>query len=356
MEAGQKEVEEEKEVRKEEEDKVESKEEEEEEKKKTVVVEGGREEEVKEFSGELAGADEEIKDFEDDLIVGDMYGQLLQCNSQTGGNKFITKLHKGTVIGLHKMKEVENTWISNGADNLIKVYKDKNFKEPAGILRGHTGWVNDICEFGPGKICSCSDDTSVKMWNTQTMELIEDNQHFSKNLCIEKIDQNRVAYGVEHRSVQIWNWKKWKTEQPLYVDHMVNSLLLLQDGRLAVSIWSGEVHLYDLKGKGIPEVSFKAECENHTLSNSLFQLPDGKIGVASKEDHLIKIFNLKKNKYERRCRGHKDTIFDVMTYMHNEVPYVVSASADKSVKCWNMNTGKCKEIWHKKSLYSVAPL
>ena len=177
-------------------------------------------------------------------------------------------------------------------------------------LSGHHGSVNYIIQLSNGNIASCSDDSSMKIWDIKTNKVIaclED--HFSRVTCLLELPNNILASGSFDTSIRLWDLTSNKCIAQLTA-HVawVLCMLLLKDGRL----------------------------------------------VSGSGDKTMRIWNLKNKTCSLTLKGHDGFINAMIEDKNNNV---ISSSEDNTIKYWDIKTGDClKSISYDYSISTLCQL
>jgi WD40 repeat protein len=103
-------------------------------------------------------------------------------------------------------------------------------------LVGHTGQVCSVIELSDGRVCSCSRDRTVRIWNiaTETCEVLTG--HTLDVVCLVQLADGRLCSGSNDNTIRVWNASTHECEKVLtgHTDQ-VTCLIQLADGRLCSS-------------------------------------------------------------------------------------------------------------------------
>ena len=162
------------------------------------------------------------------------------------------------------------------------------------VLSGHHGSVNCLIQLTSGLLASAADDSSIKIWNPTTGELLHTlEEHFSRVTCLTELPEGILASGSFDTSIRLWNVSTAKCILQLNAhDAWVLDLLLLNDKRLC-------------------------SCSG---------------------DKTIKIWNIYKKTCAMTFKGHKAVINMIIQAKSNDI---ISCSEDKTVKVWSIVKGEC---------------
>ena len=163
------------------------------------------------------------------------------------------------------------------------------------VLSGHHGSVNCLIQLTSGLLASAADDSSIKIWNSTTGELIHTlEEHFSRVTCLTELPDGVLASGSFDTSIRLWDVSNAKCILQLNAhDAWVLDLLILNDKRLC-------------------------SCSG---------------------DKTIKIWNIYKKTCAMTFKGHKAVINMIIQSKSNDD--IISCSDDKTIKIWNIIKGEC---------------
>jgi WD40 repeat protein len=73
-------------------------------------------------------------------------------------------------------------------------------------MKGHTRLISDIIQLEDDRICSCSDDKTIKIWSIESGQCeLTLKGHTSFVLCVmQLIDRRLCSYSYDN-SVRLWN-------------------------------------------------------------------------------------------------------------------------------------------------------
>lgn len=132
-------------------------------------------------------------------------------------------------------------------DSTINIWNldDKSNIVSCLILKGHTKEVTCIAGLPDGRICSGSEDGTIKIWNIQTgTDDITFVDHYMVQ-CVTVLPDGRIASGSKDGTIKIWNQKTRKCDVTFYNDGEIYKIKTHPDGRiisespfLRLKIWS----------------------------------------------------------------------------------------------------------------------
>jgi len=234
-------------------------------------------------------------------------------------------------------------------DKTIKIWElDKsndysNAPTEKQVLNGHTEWVYDV-RFHPDesthKLLSCSSDHSLKIWNWLEGTCLKtiSKAHDIIRVCIWSEDGKQIISGGQDALVKIWDAESGTVLKEL-IGHTTYVLSMDIRGKRLVTgstdktirVWnteSGELKktiLYHTKN--VESLQFLPKSKNRILSSSL--------------DKSIRIFDIDTGVQEYVIEGHTGGVYCAV--FSPDARFVVSASADKSVKLTKIEIDKLEQ-------------
>ena len=111
--------------------------------------------------------------------------------------------------------ELSNVLISGSDDHTLIKWDLLGFKQ-LGVMRGHTGRITG-CQFDYSKIISCSTDSTIRIWNFNTLEcmrIINGNYYLQGRMgnlqCIHFVDR-LLAVGSQDGLIKVWDMELSRT-------------------------------------------------------------------------------------------------------------------------------------------------
>ena len=163
------------------------------------------------------------------------------------------------------------------------------FKLP---IVGHTDLIKSMTLLNNGNLASLSFDNTIKIWNTETSELISN------------IDLNEIE---------------------------LDSIVALSNGDL-MSSSTNSLIIWDIKNGSIKKIY------ENIYAHNLVELTNGKIAYSDGLD--IRIMLLDDGSIWKTLSGHKDYVNSIIALKNG---YIASGSDDKTIIIWNSKDGSIKQ-------------
>jgi WD40 repeat protein len=226
---------------------------------------------------------------------------------------------------------------SGGEDTTIRLWNPVDGKETA-LIGGHGARVTSLQFNAAGtQLLSASADGTVKLWQVPPpapKSLAHPDQVTGLTLTP---DGTKLITGGADKIVRTWNLATAAKEKDLPgLTQAVSSVAVSGKGQF-VAGGSADKNLivWNLAdGKEVKKIATPAPITAVALDT------DGKVAVAGRNDSAIQLFNITDGKEIKKLTGHKGAISGlVYTTKGDEI---ISSSADKMVKIWNVADGMAK--------------
>ena len=240
-----------------------------------------------------------------------------------------------SLLRLAYHRRVSNAYLASLVSNARKI--------SVVTLFGHSGCVRSVTALIDGRLASCSNDQTIKVWDLSRPKgqecVVTLNDHTDAVYSVTQLPDGLLTSYSDDQTIKVWDLGKSKGQQCVETLHdeysgWVESVTPLVDGRLAS--WSGDktVKVWDLS------MADGQQCVvtlyGHTSGvSSVTQLPDGRLASCS-GDKTIKLWDLSKPDGQQcvaTLNGHTDWVNFV-----TPLPFerLASCSADQTVKVWNL--------------------
>jgi WD40 repeat protein len=243
--------------------------------------------------------------------------------------------HTSFVKALAVIPSNENI-VSGSNDATIKVWNSKTLQLIAN-LTGHTSFVNALVIIPSNEnIVSGSNDATIKVWNSKTLQLIANltgHTNYVNALVIIPSNENIVS-GSDDATIRVWNSKTFQLIANLALrTSYVNALAIIPSNENIVS-GSNDATIKVWNSKTFQLI---ANLTGHTnYVNALVIIPSNENIVSGSDDATIRVWNSKTFQLIANLTGHTDWVVSLSIITLNE--NIVSGSFDKTIKVWNSET------------------
>jgi len=313
--------------------------------------------------------------------------------------KQLLKGHRGQISRV-LFHPVYSLLVSASEDASIKVW-DVETGKPEKSLKGHTGTVNNLAFNVQGTLlASCSSDLTIKLWNFQTfecMKTLHGHEHnvtgvafltsgdhivsasrdktiklweVSSGFCIKTFTGHDewVRRVIVHpklpimvscsqdQTVIVWDLTDAVTSaqakstlstgktiiQQIAAHDNVIETVALSNELAAKVIEKSEYYTKMNMGASVSSESSATSIEEDKHSTALSKKDKGpaKVFLATgSRDKLIKIFDAREGKLITTLIGHDNWVREIV--FHPNGKYLLSTSDDKSLRIWDLMTGRC---------------
>jgi WD40 repeat protein len=224
---------------------------------------------------------------------------------------------------------------SGSADNTVKLWNTQT-GEVIKTFTGHTGRIYGVSFDGNSKmLASGSADNTVKLWDTQTGEVKTLNGHIGQVYGVSFSPNGEIiASGSGDNTVKLWDAKTGREIQTLEGHTLdVNEVSFSPDGKMLASASVDKtIKLWDVQtGKEI------ATLQGHTGSISWVSFsPDSKILASASADNTVKLWDTQTREEIATLEEHKGDVKKISFSPDGKI--FASASADNTVKLWDIQT------------------
>ncbi len=200
----------------------------------------------------------------------------------------------------------------------------------------HNDAIEHIKLLSNGNIASCSDDKTIKVWNTSTWSLAQTlSGHTDWVYQLEEINSNTLASASADRTVHIWNIKTGAIISIYSAGKPVYTVKLLPNGYLAIGLQGSNQE--NLKIIDYKKSSLVKNLVGHTSTVFNFEVLDAKFLASASADMKVMIWDLTAtNPLKYTLDGHSDTVMGLKLLSST---LLASGSYDKTIKIWDWTGG-----------------
>lgn len=266
--------------------------------------------------------------------------------------------HTDAVKCICRTKSQLTPLFSGSCDGEVRLWNVAS-KRSVRTVRAHTGFVRGMCVSVNDKyLYSCGDDKTVKQWSIRRFE-DEDDQElaphntFHSASMLTSVDHHWVQhlFATAGETVDVWDPHR---STPLHqfewgCDYVLNSRFNPAESCLIGSVAADcSIGLYDLRGSSAIRKVFL-----QNRSNALCWNPREPVNfTVANEDANLYTFDMRK--LVAPVQLHSDHVQAVLDVDYNpNGKEVVSASYDKTVRIFNVQEMRSREVYHTKRMQRV---
>jgi tetratricopeptide (TPR) repeat protein len=252
-----------------------------------------------------------------------LFRKIIICNHTLRGHSHIIY----AVIEL-----MDGRIVSCSEDKTIKIWNLTDYSCEQ-TLTGHKRGVYSLVTLPDGRIASGSGDKTIKIWNIGSSTCEKTLRgHGDSIVALILLADGRLASGSDDSSIKIWNLQNYSCERTLSFSsneyRFVYSFIQLKDGRIMSGSGDNTTKIWNIEN-GVCERTIPGS----DFIVALTQLDDGRIVSATRFGILIDIWNIETGMNEKRLSGHLRDIHSIIRLDHSRI---ASGSQDKTIKVWNI--------------------
>ncbi|XP_065222784.1 U5 small nuclear ribonucleoprotein 40 kDa protein [Planococcus citri] len=262
------------------------------------------------------------------IFMWNVYGECENIGTLSG--------HTGAVMELHFSTD-GNYIFTCSTDSTLGMW-DLEKGQRVKKLKGHGSFVNscDVNRRGPIKLCSGSDDCTVKIWDPRMrgQATTLNNTYQVTAVCFNDTAEYVISGGIDN-DIKVWDLRKNATHMKLrgHVD-TVTGVSLSADGSYILSNgMDNTLRIWDIRPYAPAERCVKIfSGHQHNFEKNLLRCcwsADGQKVSAGSADRFLYIWDTTSRRILYKLPGHNGSINDVD--FHPTEPIVVSGSSDKVI-------------------------
>ncbi|MGM3305209.1 WD40 repeat domain-containing protein [Anabaena sp. WFMT] len=215
------------------------------------------------------------------------------------------------------------------------------------VISGLVGEVNSLTFSADGQtLISVGADSTIKIWHTGALDLIDIlHKHNGSVRCVAFTpDGNMIATGGDDRRILFWDLCHRQVKKSLSLDDTAaHSMVLSQDGQILITGSYRKIKIWHTSSTGsnknVEDTQPLHILMGHShIVSSLAISADAKFLVSGSRDKTIKVWNLETGKLIHTLKSHRDGVYAVALSPNEQI--IASGSADKTIKLWHLETGE----------------
>ncbi len=234
-------------------------------------------------------------------------------------------------------KVTDNIFAAAGDEQIIQTW-DFEKSTPLKTLIGHTATIYNLAVLSTERIASCSRDNTVKIWSITTGQCqytLSSHTNVVFNICT--LDTKRLAIASLDKTIKIWDYNDGKLLHTIEKAHskalfcifkVSNRQFASADSDGKIRVWSSDTYKLEYKLKG------------HTSKVWCMTLLRPNILVTGSADKTIRIWNLE----TRQCIQTIHESLSIFCLVRLSNDQFIAAGSKKSLKCWNIKPGNCPVV------------
>ena len=243
-----------------------------------------------------------------------------------------------------------------------KINQNKQHSQKFSLVNTISGGLNSILSVAispDGRIVASNNNQTIKLWDTQTGKEITTLKGHKSRVNAIVISPVRVstsqgfgkiiASSSEDKTIKLWNLETGRKIRTI-TGHSdsVHALAISPDGKILASGSNDKtVRLWNLEtGKEIRTITGHSSWVR-SVAISRFSIGsendnDSNILASGSTDKTIKVWNLSTGKLIHTLKGHTQSVTSLAMSpgAKGDSPILISGSADRSIKIWDLSTGE----------------
>ena len=206
------------------------------------------------------------------------------------------------------------------------------------LLKGHTASVRFVTQLSHGRVCSASEDKTLRIWNTQTGEC-------ESVLAGHSGPVSGVRPPIQHSFPKLASY-------PFHLIPLPQpQVIQLLDGRICSGSYDKQLIIWNVNMGTIEHTLLGHDGSVRCLT----QLADGRIVSGGGGDMKLRVWSASTGQCEKLLAGHTDWVncVGVVAIPSGARPtqYICTGSNDATVRVWNMASCQCEKVFEGHSHY-----
>ena len=255
---------------------------------------------------------------------------------------------KGHTKGVHAVDLFPNSGhmlLSGSMDSSLKIWNVFNGRECMMTYLGHSLGVRDAkFAFGGSKFYSCSFDTNVHLWDTETGKVVLtfSNNSLNYSIAVQPRDNNSIILANHNKKVLQFDALSGKLVLE-YNEHLgpVSAVSFCEDGNKFITssddrkifVWNFGIPVVDKYASGTP---------GHAVP-AIRVHPSGKFFVGQSMNNSIvsyQAFGEYRRQSNKTFFGHSNSGYAIQPGFSSDGKFIMSGSSDGKLYFWDWKTAK----------------